>query len=66
MPTKRIGDVPERIGKWVLGDKERCLDLDHTTTAYIVREYGVYEHTCPSCGEVHRFTVNKNHLMWSE
>ena len=66
MPTKRIGDIPEQSVSYIKDRSQRCLDLDHNPAGLISREDGVYEHTCPGCGKVQKFTVNKNHTLWSE
>lgn len=48
MPTKKIEDFkPQDI----------CRHPEHLPPTMMVWEPGVYEHTCPSCGKVTRFTV---------
>ena len=46
MPTKKIKDAPKP-----------CFHPDHEPPKLRVFEPGEYEHTCPSCGKVTRFTV---------
>lgn len=38
-----------------------CFDLEHKPPMHMVYEPGTYEYTCPSCGEVTRFTVDGKH-----
>jgi hypothetical protein len=48
MPTKKIADFnPQDI----------CNDPEHNPPSHMVFEPGIYEHTCPNCGKVTRFTV---------
>jgi hypothetical protein len=48
MPTRKIDDLP--IAK-------PCRDPDHHPAAHVVRPPGIYEHTCPSCGQTFTFVV---------
>lgn len=52
MPTKKIADLPENF----------CLDPGHNPPTMRLYRPGVYEHTCPKCGNVQRFTVAG--VMW--
>lgn len=45
MPTKKVRDWPF------------CTDSDHHPSKFGL-EPGFYEHTCPKCGKVEKFTVN--------
>lgn len=36
---------------------DRCKHPEHDPATMIVRKAGEYEHTCPRCGEVQRFTI---------
>jgi hypothetical protein len=48
MPTRKISDLP--IAK-------PCRDPDHRPATMVVRPPGIYEHTCPSCGQSFTFVV---------
>lgn len=48
--TKKIANLPKN---------ETCRDREHNPPNMIVYEDGVYEHTCPSCGNKIIFTVRK-------
>jgi len=48
MSTKKIAD---------LSPSERCLHPEHFPPSMMVYQDGVYEHACPGCGHVTRFTV---------
>lgn len=48
MPTRKIADLPAL-----------CRHPEHEPGAHVVRENGVYEHECPSCGAKTLFTVSK-------
>lgn len=52
MPTRKIADIPVP-----------CRDSEHNPPAHQVFEPGIYEHTCPSCGKVTRFTIQRT---WCE
>lgn len=52
MPTKKIGDLPVP-----------CWHQDHDPARHVVLEDGIYEHTCPSCGESQRFEVSRPKMM---
>ena len=45
---RKIADLPEV-----------CMDDEHEPPRYMVLQPGIYEHTCPACGEVQRFTVQR-------
>lgn len=47
MPTIKIADI-----------QKPCRDREHNPPSHMVYDDGVYEHTCPSCGRVTRFTVS--------
>ena len=49
MPTRKISDLPE-FGR-------PCHDPDHGIPNHAVFNPGIYEHTCPSCGEKKQFIV---------
>lgn len=48
--TKKVGEITE---------KKECRDSEHKPPTMVVYEPGIYEHTCPSCGEITNFTVAK-------
>lgn len=48
MPLRKIADLPQP-----------CRNPDHDPPTMIVLEPGVYEHTCPGCGNKVVFTVTK-------
>lgn len=52
MPTKKIADLPEGF----------CLSSEHDPPKHMLYRPGIYEHTCPRCGKVQRFTVTG--VMW--
>ncbi len=39
--------------------KSECTDSEHSPPGHIVLENGRYEHTCPGCGHVQEFIVNR-------
>jgi hypothetical protein len=47
MPLKKIADIPKP-----------CLSSEHNPPSSMVYDPGVYEWTCPSCGNIITFTVN--------
>ena len=57
MPTKKIADLPSF---------RRCRHPEHKPPTMVVWEPGVYEHTCPSCGDVTRFIVSERPSMRDE
>ena len=46
--VKKIADLPKS-----------CLHPQHNPPGHMVYEDGVYEHVCPACGKVQRFTVRR-------
>lgn len=48
MPTKRIGDLPTA---------RPCDHPEHRPPSQIYLEPGIYEHTCPGCGNSFTFVV---------
>ena len=48
MPTKKIADPP----------LPPCRDSEHNPPSMMVFEPGVYEHTCPTCGQKMVFRVD--------
>lgn len=50
MPTKKIADLPSRFV---------CRHPEHNPPGHCVFPPGVYEHTCPGCGDTQQFTVDK-------
>lgn len=48
MPTRKIADIEQ---------KEVCRDPEHNPPQYQVFEPGIYEHECPACHKIQRFTV---------
>jgi transcription elongation factor Elf1 len=48
MPTKLIHKFDE---------KKICKHPEHKAPMWVVYEPGIYEHTCPNCGESYKFTV---------
>ena len=51
MPTRRIDDGGSDM-------PSRCRHFDHEPAQHIVREPGLYEHMCPSCGQHTTFRVD--------
>jgi len=49
MPTRKIGNLPSSYA--------HCRHPDHDPATMIVREPGIYEHTCPACGQRQTFLV---------
>lgn len=47
MPTIKIGDI-----------EQPCRSPEHNPPSHMVFPDGIYEHTCPSCGEKHQFVVD--------
>lgn len=48
--TRKIGELPNK--------RERlCCHPEHLPPMFRVFEPGIYEHICPGCGKVCRFTV---------
>jgi len=45
---KKVGEVPVP-----------CMHPEHEPPKHIVLSPGQYEHTCPACGKVSRFTVQR-------
>jgi predicted RNA-binding Zn-ribbon protein involved in translation (DUF1610 family) len=45
---KKISDLPAMVV---------CRSTEHNPPSMIVLSPGVYEHTCPNCGHITRFTV---------
>lgn len=54
MPTKRISDLPV---------SKPCSDPDHKPAQMVMRQPGIYEHTCPRCGQTFTFVV-PNNAQW--
>lgn len=52
MPTKKIADL-----------LRPCRHMDHDPPRNIVLDDGIYEHSCPGCGEVQAFEVNRPKMM---
>ena len=52
MPTKKVGDLPA---------SELCGHPEHNPPGFQNLEPGHYEHTCPACGNVQKFTVSPVH-----
>ena len=50
--TRKIGDAPPRP----------CQDPEHNPPGMMVYEPGVYEHTCPACGNTVIFTKREAYL----
>jgi hypothetical protein len=48
MPTRKIADTDV---------KHPCMHPEHNPPGHRVYESGVYEHTCPKCGEKQTFIV---------
>jgi hypothetical protein len=53
-PLKKI-ETPDK--KYTGTQRQPCISREHNPTGHIVLTGGEYEWTCPSCGEVQRFTV---------
>jgi len=56
MPTRKISG-PDNI--------KNCMDADHDVPMFQVFEPGTYEHECPSCGKIIRFTIPEK-TMWKQ
>lgn len=39
--------------------KKACRHPEHNPPSHIVLETGIYEYTCPGCGETYRFRVEE-------
>lgn len=39
--------------------QDTCLDPEHNPPSHIVLKPGIYEHTCPNCGKITKFSVPK-------
>ena len=59
MPTRKIRDIDPRDKRF-----NPCRDPEHNLPGMRVFEPGDYEHECPSCGRVIRFSVYP-HFTWS-
>ena len=46
--TRKIAEAPQ---------EKICNSREHNPATMILREPGMYEHTCPVCGNIRRFTV---------
>ncbi len=51
--TRRIGDVPKPA---------HCGHPEHSPPAHTAWPSGVWEHECPGCGHITRFTVAHSHM----
>lgn len=49
MGERKISDLP---------DPRICLSFEHEPASMVVREPGIYEHTCPECGHKTVFRVD--------
>ena len=49
--TRKIADPPPRP----------CQHPEHNPPSMMVFEPGMYEHTCPQCGNTQRFTVSESY-----
>lgn len=57
MPTRKIAEPND-------GEK-KCMDPEHNVPQFMVFEPGTYEHECPSCGNIIRFTIrSKGNANW--
>ena len=50
MPLKKIGNLPKFY---------YCRNPEHNPPTMIVLPDGIYEHTCPGCGQTTTFTVQR-------
>lgn len=57
MTTRKISDLPKPHDGWS-HKKRMCISPYHLPPSHRVFEPGVYEHTCPMCGNVIVFTVS--------
>ena len=57
MATERVGDIESPHG----GDRF-CRHPEHEPAKHVVLPPGRYRHTCPKCGRVLYFTVDKGTL----
>lgn len=48
MPTRKIADFPKHV---------TCQHPDHSPPSMAMLDPGMYEHTCPACGHLTKFTV---------
>lgn len=63
MPTKKIAELGSQhayIGK----RRALCGHPEHNPPSHMVFEPGIYEHTCPACGKVTVFRVDRG-VRWS-
>lgn len=63
MPTKKIADLDEEKPREWKPISNPCQHPDHNVPGMRVFEPGVYEHTCPACGNVKRFVVQRTHRL---
>lgn len=54
MPTRKIPETETKISETV-----PCYNAEHDPPMFMVYENGLYEHTCPGCGRVIFFRVNR-------
>lgn len=54
MSTKKISD---------LMFVEVCRNREHSPPSMMVYQPGVYEHTCPGCGHVTKFRVDRKYTL---
>ena len=52
MTLRKIADLPVP-----------CRDPDHRAPKFVALAPGIYEHTCPSCGEKTVFTVDPSAIF---
>lgn len=66
MPERRIGPVPQEKWQKKAIPKKRCNSREHTPGRNKHRAPGIYEHTCPECGETTRFIVQETFWVRGE
>lgn len=59
MSTRRIGNLPGHGGWARTWPTESCQHKEHHPDPREKRDPGIYEHTCPGCGLIRQFTVER-------
>ena len=58
MPTRKIRDIDPCDKRF-----NRCRHPSHDVPNMMVFQPGEYEHECPGCGNIIRFTVYPHHFL---
>lgn len=57
MPLEKIADYDYESVTYTHTPTD-CISSEHNPPMYMVMSPGVYEYTCPACGEKRQFTVH--------